>query len=68
MMKCSFCEQPLICKSCGRPFHPRRGETHVGVYQADMAITCPECQKLLVCKACGFAYGGDEEEQSEAEP
>jgi hypothetical protein len=33
-----------------------------------MAISCPECQKLLVCKACGFAYGGDEEEQTEAEP
>jgi hypothetical protein len=61
MIKCSFCEQPLVCKSCGRVFHPRRGETHVAVYQPDMSISCPECQKQLICKACGFAYGEDEE-------
>jgi hypothetical protein len=61
MMKCSFCEQPLICKACGRPFHARSGETHVAVYQPDMAIACPHCEKQLVCKACGFVYGEDEE-------
>jgi hypothetical protein len=60
MIKCSFCEQPLICKSCGRPFQPRQSATHIAVYQPDMAISCPECQELLVCKACGFAYGEDE--------
>jgi hypothetical protein len=64
MIKCSFCEQPLVCKACRKPFHPRRGETHVGVYQPDMQISCPECQKVLVCQVCGYAYGeddGDEE-------
>jgi hypothetical protein len=66
MMKCSFCEQPLVCKACGRAFHPRRGETHVGVYQPDMAILCPECQKPLACKACGYVYGEDEEDEKES--
>ena len=35
-------------------------ETHVGIYQPDMAIACPACHQPLVCKTCGFAYGGDE--------
>ena len=61
MIKCSFCEQPLVCKACHRPFHPLRGETHVAVYQADMEVSCPECQKVLICKACGFVYGEDAE-------
>ena len=57
MTKCSFCERPLICKSCSKPFHARTSETHIGVYQPDTAVNCPECHKLLVCKSCGFAYG-----------
>ena len=60
MIKCSFCEQPLICKSCHRPFQPRQGESHLGVYQPEMEVNCPECQKVLVCKNCGFIYGADE--------
>jgi len=64
-MKCSFCEQPLVCKACGRPFQPRSGEAHTGIYQPDMAISCPECQKLLACKACGFVYGSDAESEEE---
>jgi len=67
MIKCSFCEKPLICKACGRFFQPRHGETHVAVYQPDMAITCPDCQKQLICKACGFAYGEDEEDEEGSE-
>jgi len=64
MIKCSFCEQPLVCKSCGQPFHPRQEETHIGLYQPDMAISCPLCQKPLVCKACGYAFGEVEEDDS----
>lgn len=62
-MKCSFCEQPLICKSCGRPFHPRGSEGHVAVYQPDMIVYCPECKAMLVCKSCGYAYGEEEEDE-----
>jgi hypothetical protein len=65
MIHCSFCEQPLVCKACSRPFQPRRGETHVAVYQPDMAISCPECQALLACKVCGFVYGEDEDQGKE---
>jgi hypothetical protein len=64
MLRCSFCEQPLVCKACRRPFRPRQGETHVGLYQPDMAVSCPECQKPLVCQQCGFAYGEDESEDA----
>lgn len=64
MIKCSFCEQALQCNHCGKPFRPRRGETHVGVYQPDMEVSCPECQHKLVCKACGFVYGGEEEDDA----
>lgn len=64
MIKCSFCEQPLACKACCKPFHPRKGETHVGVYQPDMQVFCPECQSLLACRQCGFVYGeADYDEQ-----
>ena len=65
MIKCSFCEQPLVCKACNRAFHPSRGETHQGVYQPDTEVSCPECQKVLACKACGFVYGEDEQESEE---
>ena len=61
MMKCSFCEQMLVCKACHRPFRPRSGEVHVGVYQPDLEIRCPECQKVLVCNGCGFAYGTEDD-------
>ena len=66
MIKCSFCEQPLICANCRKPYHPRSGEAHVAVFQPDMHIACPECQRVLTCKACGFVYGqAEEEEESE---
>ena len=62
MIRCSFCEEPLLCKNCDKAFRPRRSETHVGIYQPDMSVSCPECQQLLVCKYCGFAYGEEEGE------
>jgi hypothetical protein len=62
-MKCSFCEQPLVCRHCGQRFQPRRGEMHVAVFQPDMEISCPECQHVLICKVCSFVYGEDEDEQ-----
>jgi len=69
MIKCSFCEQTLVCKACGRLFRPRSGETHLAVYQPDMSISCPECQERLICKNCGYTYGEDEEdEEDRSEP
>lgn len=65
-MKCSFCEQPLVCKGCNRPFRPRLGETHQGAYQPDTIVSCPECQKTLACKAYGFVYGEDEDKDESA--
>jgi DNA-directed RNA polymerase subunit RPC12/RpoP len=61
-MKCSFCDQPLICKSCGRPFRPLRGETHLAAFQPDMEVKCPECKEVLACKLCGFVFGEVEED------
>lgn len=66
MVKCSFCEEPLICKSCNRPFHAKKGETHVGLYQPDTEVSCPECQKVLVCKHCGFVFGAGGESDDDA--
>lgn len=66
-MKCSFCERPLVCKSCRQPVQPRQGETHLAVYQPDMQVACPVCQKVLVCKACGFVYGETTEEDGDPE-
>jgi hypothetical protein len=68
MLRCSFCEQPLVCKSCKKPVRPRHGEAHVAVYQPDMHVTCPECQKLLACQACGYVYGEQEEDEDEPTP
>ena len=63
-MKCSFCEQPLVCKACKQPFHPREGQVHLALYQPDVQVHCPECRKVLICKACGFVYGQEEEDDS----
>lgn len=62
-MKCSFCEQALVCKACGRAFHPRTGEAHLGAFQPDAVVSCPECQHTLQCKACGYVYGTPEDGQ-----
>ncbi|MCC6418042.1 MAG: hypothetical protein IT429_07300 [Gemmataceae bacterium] len=67
-MKCSFCEQPLVCKSCRRPFHARTSESHLGVFQADTQVLCPECQKVLACTACGYVYSGPADERAGEEP
>lgn len=64
-MKCSFCEQPLVCKACQTPFQPPSGEAHLGVYQPDTAVHCPKCQKPLICKNCGFDYASDEEDEDD---
>jgi hypothetical protein len=58
-MTCSFCEEPLACKNCRRPFHPKSGESHQGVYQPDTQVYCPECQTVLACAVCGYVYGDD---------
>lgn len=65
-VKCSFCEQTLVCKSCKQPFQPKQGqgENLIAAYQPDMQVACPECQNTLVCKSCGFVYGEDEEEET----
>jgi hypothetical protein len=65
-MKCSFCEQPLICKHCKHPFQPHQAETVVAAYQPDMQVACPACHKLLICKSCGFVYGEEEESEEGA--
>ena len=65
-MKCSFCEQPLVCQACKQPFQPRDGQVHLALYQPDVQVYCPECQKILICKACGFVYGQEEEDDSAA--
>jgi hypothetical protein len=60
-MKCSFCEQPLVCKACSQPFRPREANVLTAAYQAEVQVLCPECQKLLACKVCGFVYGEEDE-------
>jgi len=66
-MKCSFCEQSLVCNSCRAPFKPRAADTHLAVFQPEMHIVCPECREVLVCKACGYVYGEVESDERAAE-
>ena len=61
-MKCSFCEQPLACQACDKPFVPPDAETLEAAYEADSAVFCPECEAPLVCRACGFPYDGEDQE------
>lgn len=65
MLKCSFCERPLICKHCKQPFRPTRPESHAALYQPDMEVSCPECQQVLVCRWCDYVYGETKEEGEE---
>jgi hypothetical protein len=62
-MKCSFCDLPLVCKACNKPFHPHSPEPLLAAYQPDMQVACPECRQVLVCKQCGYVYGEDEEDE-----
>jgi hypothetical protein len=64
-MRCSFCEQELVCAACGKAFVPPDPATHQALYQPEYLVVCPACQEPLVCKACGFAYGSEEEEEDE---
>jgi hypothetical protein len=62
-MKCSFCEQPLVCQHCKQPVRPREGATLTALYQPDMHVVCPECRHVLICKSCGYVYGEEAEEE-----
>jgi hypothetical protein len=64
-MKCAFCELPLACQVCGKPYQPRSAAAHTAAYQPDMEVCCPECQAVLACRACGYVYG---EVDDEGEP
>ena len=63
-MKCSFCEQPLVCKACRQPFRPASGESHFAIYQPDVEVLCPSCQNVLTCLACDYVYGETDEEET----
>ena len=67
-MKCSFCEQPLVCQACQRPFQPRDPATYTAVFQPDTEVPCPECHQKLTCLACGFVYGEPSGDDDEDEP
>jgi hypothetical protein len=68
MIKCSFCEHPLVCKSCRQPFQPRLPNLHQGIYHSDEEVLCPVCQHVLVCKACGYVYGDPNAEDPKDQP
>jgi hypothetical protein len=63
-MRCSFCEQPLACQACDKPFVPPDAETHQALYQPGTPVSCPECEEPLVCRSCGFKYGGAEPDEA----
>ena len=66
-VRCSFCEQPLLCKACNRPFVPRDLDTHRALYQPEYLVVCPDCheptrirhttlddgKRIRVCQHCG---------------
>jgi len=63
MIKCSFCENQLVCKSCSKPVHPPTDSAHLSIYQPDVSVACPECHKLLVCKTCGYVYAEQDDKE-----
>ncbi len=66
-MKCSFCEQVLVCKACRQPVPSTRSETLLGLYQPDSTVTCPQCHKVLVCKVCGFVYSQEDKDEASSQ-
>jgi DNA-directed RNA polymerase subunit RPC12/RpoP len=64
-VKCLYCEQPLICAHCGRPFVLRDQAAHDSFYQSESVVRCPCCHGVLRCRSCGIAYTGGEGEYDE---
>ena len=62
-MKCSFCERPLVCRECQKPYKPASEEEYRANFEPETSIYCPHCENLLVCNACGVPCGPVEDER-----
>ena len=58
-MKCTSCEQPLVCAECGKAFRAPDESVYRATHEPESAVTCPVCEAPLVCRLCGYAYSGE---------
>lgn len=61
-MNCCYCERPLLCDSCGKPFEPHSQADFMSLHQAELPVICRACDRVLQCRWCGAIYSGAEDE------
>ena len=66
MTACAYCEQPLICESCGASYVPPTRDQYEALSHRDEASLCPECGEVLVCHWCKSAYDGPDDNETDA--
>ena len=66
MVKCAYCENPLICDNCQAEYVPASEEHYQALSQPDTPLACPECEEVLVCHWCKTPYDGVSEGEDDA--
>ena len=65
MIRCAYCDRPLLCEACGAEYLPPTEEHYRALSQPDMLLTCQACGEVLVCHWCKTPYGGGDDEFDE---
>ena len=63
-MNCCYCDRPLVCDSCQRPYQPSSAKSFQSLYQPEYPVICTQCEETLRCRSCGAVYSGSDEEYS----
>jgi hypothetical protein len=66
-MKCCYCDRPLVCAGCSKPYRPATAADYASLHQREYPVYCPNCEQMLRCRACGAVYSGAEDEYPEYE-
>ena len=61
-MRCSYCDRPLICRSCGLEFEPRDQAEYEALSRPEVPLICTGCDAVVVCHWCKTPYDGQVEE------
>ncbi len=56
MVKCAYCENPLVCDACEAEYAPPDVEQYDALSQRDAVVYCPACEAVLVCHWCKTPY------------
>ena len=65
MIRCAYCEKPLLCDGCRAEYVPPTEEHYRALSQPDLPLSCPQCGEVLICHWCKTPYDGVPDEETD---